>query len=104
METSLLKLAQMPIIDTPITTLHSSLLNVAEMMIDAAKKEASDEILREQHIVAFRIDTKQERWDIIRNLSTDQEWNTVKTELVEYVIKQGTQDIQNRLDLFIKDE
>ncbi|EGC33122.1 hypothetical protein DICPUDRAFT_37243 [Dictyostelium purpureum] len=77
-------------------------LKITSIMIESANFEDLGEILRQQYIIAFRIDTSPEKWDIIRNLSSEEEWNQTKNELVEYVMKKE-ENINSKIELLMKD-
>lgn len=98
------KLNSLPEVKANFEALNSGTLELAEMVIDAAKIESMDDILKDQHILAFKIDTKQERWDDIRNLSSDDEWLKVKNELVGFIMKRETENVKQKIELLLKDE
>lgn len=98
------KFESLPEVKASFEALNNATLELAEMVIEAAKIENLDDILKEQHILAFRIDTKQERWDDIRNLSTDEEWTQVKNDLVGYIMKRDSENVKEKIELLLKDE
>lgn len=95
--------------------------------MDAAKIEGLDDILRDQAILAFKVssnpcdkhlcgffsnwylvnliqtDVKTERWDQVRDLCSEEEWATIKQELVVYVLKQESSNVNAKIELLMKD-
>jgi len=70
--------------------LNSWTLEIAAMVIEAAKIEDNDEVLRVQTSLAFKVDTTPERWQQVKMLTSEQEWEDVKKELVVYLLKAST--------------
>lgn len=62
-------------------------LKVAKMMMNAHKVEgASQQLLREQAIIIFKIDMSLESLGEVKILTPENEWDTVKKELMNYVL------------------
>jgi len=55
-----------------------------------------------QTILAFKVDTTTARWDRIRQLTPEHEWEQVKQDLVVYVIQQNINPI-DKVELLLKD-
>lgn len=69
-----------------------------------ARIENQLDVLRDQHVLAFKVDSKQDRWDEIRNLTEDQsEWESLKNELVGFMMKRED-DRRQKIELLMKDE
>ncbi|GAM18171.1 hypothetical protein SAMD00019534_013460 [Acytostelium subglobosum LB1] len=77
-------------------------LEITDLMIKAANAEDLGEVIRDQTILSFKIDTTVEKWDQIRNLSSEEEWAKVKEELVVYVMKRD-ENINSKIELLLKD-
>eukprot|EP01125_Pyxidicula_operculata_P015272 TRINITY_DN5168_c2_g1_i2.p1 TRINITY_DN5168_c2_g1~~TRINITY_DN5168_c2_g1_i2.p1 ORF type:complete len:1487 (-),score=479.48 TRINITY_DN5168_c2_g1_i2:82-4542(-) len=82
--------------------LNQQLLQTTDLIMTAAKIENDEKELRAQTIMAFKADTTTERWDRVRLLIPEEEWETVKQELVVYVLKQNT-NINDKIELLLKD-
>eukprot|EP01132_Coremiostelium_polycephalum_P007695 gene7695-9465_t len=77
-------------------------LEITKLMIDAANFEDLGEVIRDQMILSFKYDTTPEKWDQIRNLSSEEEWFTTKQELVGFVMKRE-EGINAKIELLMKD-
>ncbi|KYQ99826.1 hypothetical protein DLAC_03778 [Tieghemostelium lacteum] len=77
-------------------------LQITHVMIESANIEDQGEILRNQIILSFKIDTTPEKWDQIRNLSSEEEWEATKNELVVFVMKRE-ENINSKIELLMKD-
>lgn len=99
------EIGELPEIKMHLDALHAFMLEITELVIEAARIENDVDVLREQQMAAFKIDTKQERWDEIRNLTEDQiEWERVKNELVSYIMKRDDDNTTEKIELLLKDE
>jgi len=78
------------------------MLELIELVISAAKAEALDEELRFQTILAFKANPTTQRWDQVRNITPEEEWEKVKQDLVVYVIQQNTNPV-DKVELLLKD-
>ncbi len=84
-------------------TLDAWTLEIAELVINAAKIEDNDEVLRVQTTLAFKVETTPERWDKVKMLTSEQEWEDVKKELVVYLLKASTNpEEKNYIDPTVK--
>ena len=77
-------------------------LSITSLMTRAASVEGRDDVMRDQTILAFKADTTQERWDQVRNATTEQEWSVIKQELVGYILKRDDNPIE-KIELLMKD-
>jgi len=77
-------------------------LQITKIMIDSANFEDLGDVLRAQIIISFKIDTTPEKWDQIRNLSSEEEWEATKKELVVFVM-QREENIDSKIELLMKD-
>ncbi|KAF2078405.1 hypothetical protein CYY_000272 [Polysphondylium violaceum] len=77
-------------------------LKITKIMIDSANFEDLGDVLRAQIIISFKIDTTPEKWDQIRNLSSEEEWEATKKELVVFVM-QREENIDSKIELLMKD-
>jgi len=89
-------------IDAEKASLNEQLIKITECIIAAASVENCQEELMKQIIIAFKANPTPKRWDDVRQLIPEEEWTTVKEELVVYVLKQNT-NIQDKIELLIKD-
>jgi hypothetical protein len=84
-------------------TLDSWTLQLTTPVINAAKIEDNNDVLREQTTLAFKVQTTPERWNQVKMLTTDQEWDEVKKELVTYLMKASTEPTdKNFIDPTVK--
>lgn len=67
-----------------------------------ATAEDLGEVLRDQTIIAFKVDNTPERWDQVRALCNEEEWEETKNELVQYVMKRD-ENIAQKIELLLKD-
>jgi hypothetical protein len=77
-------------------------LTITNLMTRAASIEGNDDVLREQTILAFKADTSQERWDQVRNATSEHEWSRIKQELVGYILKRDDNPTE-KIELLMKD-
>eukprot|EP01124_Arcella_intermedia_P025788 TRINITY_DN4694_c0_g1_i8.p1 TRINITY_DN4694_c0_g1~~TRINITY_DN4694_c0_g1_i8.p1 ORF type:complete len:1563 (+),score=531.43 TRINITY_DN4694_c0_g1_i8:56-4744(+) len=96
------KLPDMGDVNAEIATLDTQMLEVTELIIVAAKIENFENELKTQTIKAFKFNTTVDRWDQVRQLIPEEEWDKVKEELVVYVLKQ-TGNVRDKIDLLTKD-
>jgi hypothetical protein len=105
------QLEKLPVVYDDAATLDQWTLQVAGVVIQAAKIEDNDEVLRQQttlafktqvHILptllryctrqtqlrffAFAMQTTLDRWNQVKMLTNDQQWEDVKKELVVYLL------------------
>jgi hypothetical protein len=85
------------------STLDTYTLQITDLIMDAAKIEGLDEVLRDQAILAFKTDVKTERWDQVRDLCSEEEWASIKQDLVVYVLKQEGSNVTAKIELLMKD-
>eukprot|EP01130_Rhizamoeba_saxonica_P016942 TRINITY_DN7951_c0_g1_i1.p1 TRINITY_DN7951_c0_g1~~TRINITY_DN7951_c0_g1_i1.p1 ORF type:complete len:1507 (+),score=446.67 TRINITY_DN7951_c0_g1_i1:4529-9049(+) len=83
--------------------LNAYLLEVADLVEFAADAENLDRVLQEQVILAFRAETTMERWEKVRNVTPDDQWDYIKSSLVEEVLKQEGGD-DEKVRMLLKDE
>eukprot|EP01089_Gocevia_fonbrunei_P006169 TRINITY_DN1672_c0_g1_i2.p1 TRINITY_DN1672_c0_g1~~TRINITY_DN1672_c0_g1_i2.p1 ORF type:complete len:1136 (-),score=330.55 TRINITY_DN1672_c0_g1_i2:332-3739(-) len=95
-------LEQLPEIDYDKSKLDSWMLQISEVVINAAKVEDDDETLREQTVMAFKIDTSIARWDQVRNMVSDENWEKIKKELVVFVLERDDNPV-DKIELLMKD-
>jgi hypothetical protein len=48
-------------------------------------------------------DVKTERWDQVRDLCSEEEWASIKQDLVIYVLKQEASNVRAKIELLMKD-
>ncbi|EFA83868.1 hypothetical protein PPL_02938 [Heterostelium album PN500] len=82
--------------------IKSFTLKITDLMIKSANFEDLGEVIRDQTIISFKIDTTSEKWDQIRNLSSEEEWAAIKEELVVFVMKRD-ENINSKIELLMKD-
>jgi len=87
-------------------TMDNYLLQVCDVIISCARLEDDLDLVRDQQIIAFKVDASQERWNDIRHLTSDEnEWENIKNELVVYAMKRAAgAPVKERIDLLLKDE
>lgn len=90
-------------IEVDNTTLDAYTLQITDLIMDAAKIEGLDDVLRDQAILAFKTDVKTERWDQVRDLCSEEEWASIKQDLVIYVLKQEASNVRAKIELLMKD-
>ncbi|PRP88175.1 hypothetical protein PROFUN_03998 [Planoprotostelium fungivorum] len=100
------KLAEWPEGSTDRETLDQQMIQVCDLLIQCARGEDDLDLVREQQVIAFRVDASQERWDDIRHLTEDaQEWERIKNELVPFAMKRSAgAPVKERIELLLKDE
>jgi len=96
------ELEQLPEIDYDKAKLNSWMLDISAVIINAAKIEDDDDTLCEQTVMAFKIDTSIERWDQVRNMVSDENWERIKNELVVYVLARDDNPV-DKIELLMKD-
>ncbi|EGG17924.1 hypothetical protein DFA_08925 [Cavenderia fasciculata] len=77
-------------------------LTITQLIINAANFEDLGEVIRDQTIVAFKVDPTAARWDGIRNLSSEEEWAEIKEQLVVFVMKRE-ENLNSKIELLMKD-
>eukprot|EP01121_Diplochlamys_sp_Union-15-3_P007404 TRINITY_DN1881_c0_g2_i2.p1 TRINITY_DN1881_c0_g2~~TRINITY_DN1881_c0_g2_i2.p1 ORF type:complete len:410 (+),score=82.74 TRINITY_DN1881_c0_g2_i2:222-1451(+) len=92
----------LPNIDFDHEKLNRQLLEITDLMIAAAKAEDKEEVMREQTILAFKADTSPARWEAVKNLTSEDEWEKVKQDLVLYVMKRDDNP-KDKIELLLKD-
>eukprot|EP01118_Nematostelium_gracile_P018453 TRINITY_DN8192_c0_g1_i1.p1 TRINITY_DN8192_c0_g1~~TRINITY_DN8192_c0_g1_i1.p1 ORF type:complete len:399 (-),score=165.87 TRINITY_DN8192_c0_g1_i1:32-1228(-) len=65
-------------------------LQACDMMTNAAKIEDNDQVLKELTTRAFKVEVTPERWNKVKQLTAEQDWEEVKKELVVYLLKAST--------------
>jgi len=102
LEKSKKELEQLPELDYDKAKLDEWILEISEQVVNAAKILDDDETLREQTVMAFKIDTSIERWDNVRNMVSDESWDKIKKELVVYVLQRDDNPV-DKIELLMKD-
>jgi hypothetical protein len=78
-------------------------LQIAGKVIAAAKMDDNDEVLRVQTSLAFKVQTTPDRWNQVKMLTSEHEWEEVKKELVVYLLKASTNpEEKNYIDPVVK--
>jgi uncharacterized protein YeeX (DUF496 family) len=77
-------------------------ISITKIMMDAANIENDFNTLKEQAILAFKVDTTEERWNQVRNVTPENEWLEVKQNLVGYMLN-NIGNINDKIDLLLKD-
>eukprot|EP01119_Soliformovum_irregulare_P023264 TRINITY_DN810_c1_g1_i2.p1 TRINITY_DN810_c1_g1~~TRINITY_DN810_c1_g1_i2.p1 ORF type:complete len:1420 (-),score=582.95 TRINITY_DN810_c1_g1_i2:217-4476(-) len=91
--------------DFTVEQINEFTLEITEIVAKSANIENQEQVLRDQHILAFKVDPKQERWDDIRNLTSDEdEWQELKESLVQYLMKREGENATQKIELLLKDE
>eukprot|EP01133_Synstelium_polycarpum_P007206 gene7206-8370_t len=103
-ETIDVKQAELDNVVPPYTydEIKTATLAITDIMIAAANAEDLGEVIRDQTIISFKIDTTAEKWDAIRNLSSEEEWTAIKEELVVFVMKRE-ENVNSKIELLMKD-
>eukprot|EP00029_Vermamoeba_vermiformis_P012434 TRINITY_DN724_c0_g2_i1.p1 TRINITY_DN724_c0_g2~~TRINITY_DN724_c0_g2_i1.p1 ORF type:complete len:1593 (+),score=701.35 TRINITY_DN724_c0_g2_i1:168-4781(+) len=78
-------------------------LDITHYTVESAKIENIEDQLRQQLILAFKADTTTERWDSIRAMCSEEEWNHVKTDLVVFVLNNTSYNNNAKIELLMKD-
>jgi hypothetical protein len=78
-------------------------LGITHYTVESAKIENIEDQLRQQLILAFKADTTTARWDTIRAMCSEEEWNHVKTDLVVFVLNNNSYDNGAKIELLMKD-
>jgi hypothetical protein len=74
-------------------------LNVAHMMMNAAKIEEDDQCLRQQAIKIFKINMTPETFGEVKVLTDEEEWNSkLRMELLQHVLDRIAADEENDED------
>mmetsp|Transcript_11501 Transcript_11501/g.17239 ORF Transcript_11501/g.17239 Transcript_11501/m.17239 type:complete len:733 (+) Transcript_11501:26-2224(+) len=77
-------------------------LQVCDLVVPSAKIEDLDDVLREESVRAFKVDTSTERWDTVRNLTSTDDWDTIKQDLVVYVLR-SKDNARAKIELLLRD-
>eukprot|EP01129_Flabellula_baltica_P013316 TRINITY_DN6152_c0_g1_i1.p1 TRINITY_DN6152_c0_g1~~TRINITY_DN6152_c0_g1_i1.p1 ORF type:complete len:1480 (+),score=461.28 TRINITY_DN6152_c0_g1_i1:13-4452(+) len=93
----------LPELDFDGDDLNRYLLEISDVVVQAAHAEDLFEIILEQKILAFKADTSIERWDQVRNITRDvAEWDRIKQDLVVYVLKRDDKP-REKCELLLRD-
>ena len=77
-------------------------LTITSIIMNAATIENDFDTLKEQSILAFKVDTTEERWSQVRNVTAEEEWVTIKETLVSYMLN-NIGNINDKIELLLKD-
>eukprot|EP01114_Cavostelium_apophysatum_P005388 TRINITY_DN1631_c0_g1_i3.p1 TRINITY_DN1631_c0_g1~~TRINITY_DN1631_c0_g1_i3.p1 ORF type:complete len:2306 (+),score=986.21 TRINITY_DN1631_c0_g1_i3:123-7040(+) len=97
------QLQELPVEYEDAATLDNYTLDVAGKIIAAAKIEDLDDVLRVQTSLAFKVDTTPDRWNQVKMLTSETEWEEVKKDLVKYLLKASSNpEDKNYIDPGVK--
>eukprot|EP01087_Luapelamoeba_hula_P018098 TRINITY_DN5787_c0_g1_i1.p1 TRINITY_DN5787_c0_g1~~TRINITY_DN5787_c0_g1_i1.p1 ORF type:complete len:1968 (-),score=477.43 TRINITY_DN5787_c0_g1_i1:25-5928(-) len=85
-------LEQLPVQYEQTSRLNSLNLEMATMMIEAAKVEKRNDVLRDQAVLRFKISPTIPLFDEVKILTEADEWPEVKKELLEQILKPQQDD------------
>ncbi|KAK5579261.1 hypothetical protein RB653_008942 [Dictyostelium firmibasis] len=77
-------------------------ISITKIMIESASIEDLGDVLRGQLILSFKTTSSPLEWDHIRNISSEEEWEEKKKELVVYIMKRE-ENINSKIELLLKD-
>jgi len=98
-----------PKINYPSNNLRNWILDIAEMMIDAARIEKEDRIVLQQIILVFKMKLTHDKFEEVRNLTDPKEWPNVRKDLLGFVAKHDTSlpgspiDLKAQLELLLRE-
>ena len=71
---------------TPIITLRQSILRLADIMIEAARAEESEDVLEAQSILVFKMEMSVQKFEEVHTLVGDERWTSeIRDDLLNYV-------------------
>eukprot|EP01120_Amphizonella_sp_Union-15-10_P016957 TRINITY_DN924_c0_g1_i4.p1 TRINITY_DN924_c0_g1~~TRINITY_DN924_c0_g1_i4.p1 ORF type:complete len:934 (+),score=228.69 TRINITY_DN924_c0_g1_i4:734-3535(+) len=92
----------LPPLDYNYEKLNNQMVEISDLMIQAAKIEEDENVFKEQIILAFKADTTTARWDAVKNMTVEEDWDKIKKELVVYVMKRDDNPT-DKIELLLKD-
>jgi len=81
------KLQELPVLYELTGRLNSFNLQVANLMIEAAKVEERPDVLRDQAVLRFKMQPTIPLWEEVKIMTEESEWPEVKKQLLEYILK-----------------
>jgi len=96
------ELESLPKISFTPDDLNKDLIRVTNLMLEAAKFEGLENVIKEQQVLAFKADTTMEKWRALKFSFNDEEWDKIKGDLVVFVLKRDDKP-QEKVQLLMKD-
>jgi len=78
---------EFPVIYEHTSALNNLNLNIATIMIESGKVEERKDVLRDQAVLRFKIQPTIPLFEEVRILTEADEWDQVKKELLEHILK-----------------
>lgn len=66
--------------------LRSMILKIADLMIDAARTEKMQDVVRDEAILVFKMTLTVAKFEEVKTLVGDKDWDAIRKQLLDYVV------------------